>query len=308
MINDHDLDRFAAAVLRFVHPDSRENNSAVKEALKSVVYGPLSTYADIRVFNDLHKWLTVQVVLDLQIEDEKVTDYLKPLVQWAKRTDTTIATLNYDRCIEIAAERARITVENPVQDWQLTGDVAKHERGKLRLLHLHGSIDWQFSPRDGAFSTERETYDAIFPALIYGQREKLRPDGPFLQLLEAFRSALAGARDLVIIGYSFSDNHITRLIHGWMDRDLTRRVLIVDPGFHTIPTEFQSPASRFALHYGPNGEDIPGTDSLGRPVQRWKRSRIHLAAKGAAELLQELKGHTLDHLFDAYPVAEHVDF
>jgi len=82
-------------------------------------------------------------------------------------------------------------------------------------------------------------------------------------------------------------------------------VLIVDPGFRTFPMDFQSPAGQFAVGYGPNREDIPGTDQRGRTILRWKPSRIHHAAKGAAELLEELKGHTLDDLFDAYPVAEH---
>ena len=183
LIRDYDLDRFAASVLRFVQPDSREKNTAVKEALKAVVYGPLSKYADIRVFNDLHSWLTQQVVLDLAIIEDKLTDYLKPLVPWAKSTDTTIATLNYDRCVEIAAQRARITVENTLKDWEATGEVAKHHRGHLRLLKLHGSIDWQFSPH-GAFQTELVNSTSFRPAIIYGQREKLRADGPFLQLLE----------------------------------------------------------------------------------------------------------------------------
>lgn len=92
-------------------------------------------------------------------------------------------------------------------------------RAWTRLWKLHGSINWHVRP--GELGTEQITRLsgsdgkageelAIFPARDkYSQSRKL----PFLAMQDRFRRFLSGGdRLLVILGYSFSDQHLNELI------------------------------------------------------------------------------------------------
>lgn len=65
------------------------------------------------------------------------------------------------------------------------------------------------------------------PALIFGGQNKLTASGPFLDLLMEFRDRLFEARELVVIGYSFSDQHINALIEEWVASRPESKVTIV---------------------------------------------------------------------------------
>jgi len=71
------------------------------------------------------------------------------------------------------------------------------------------------------------------PLIIFGQRGKLRADGPFLALLRAFEQALFLADRLLVVGYSFRDAHINTVLHRWLITDSTRGIVVVDPNFNT---------------------------------------------------------------------------
>ena len=91
------------------------------------------------------------------------------------------------------------------------------------------------------------------PALVFGQRGKLRPDGPFLSLLAEFESELTTADQLLVIGYSFRDEHVNEVIRRWTLEDSSRTIQIVDPSFspefrsfgwellHSLNPEFPTP-------------------------------------------------------------------
>jgi hypothetical protein len=68
------------------------------------------------------------------------------------------------------------------------------------------------------------------PAVIYGKRGKLRAQGPFLELRQHFTRALEAADSLVVIGYSFHDDHVNEAIAAWLRRSVHRRIIVVDPG------------------------------------------------------------------------------
>lgn len=76
------------------------------------------------------------------------------------------------------------------------------------------------------------------PAVIFGQRNKLTADGPFLALLRAFEQTLGDSEQLTVIGYSFHDDHINTYISRWYNQSSKCRLRIVDPGFATSNAEF----------------------------------------------------------------------
>jgi hypothetical protein len=62
---------------------------------------------------------------------------------------------------------------------------------------------------------EKQRYDQ--PAVVFGEAGKLRSEGPFLELLLAWAAALKRAANLLVVGYSFRDQHVNELIARWFN-------------------------------------------------------------------------------------------
>jgi hypothetical protein len=103
----------------------------------------------------------------------------------------------------------------------------------LRLLKLHGSIDWQakrreptanedaFLPFEGVERVTGQTPKK--PALIFGAGNKLRAGGPCLELLRQFEESLNRSEALLVVGYSFCfqpwHNVLAKVVNiGWLVR------------------------------------------------------------------------------------------
>jgi hypothetical protein len=67
------------------------------------------------------------------------------------------------------------------------------------------------------------------PAVIFGQRNKLTAEGPFLKMFSVFQNQLAEADELIVIGYSFRDIHINESIADWFNYGSARKITVVDP-------------------------------------------------------------------------------
>jgi hypothetical protein len=68
-------------------------------------------------------------------------------------------------------------------------------------------------------------------AVLFGGRNKLTAEGPFLDLLMQFRDELFISNSLVVIGYSVRDPHVNHYILRWLNSDDKRRMYIIDaPG------------------------------------------------------------------------------
>ena len=108
----------------------------------------------------------------------------------------------------------------------------------MRLLKLHGSIDWCWKELPGergempmltvvqSFEPESERRA---PALVFGARNKLKPNGPFLSLLSEFEDQLRASERLIVVGYSFRDDHINETIRRWTREDKRHTVTLIDP-------------------------------------------------------------------------------
>lgn len=182
-----------------------------------------------------------QLVEILSVPDGAGLAYLDPIFACFRRQgDLTVATLNYDLTVETRARQLHVDVDTGIDGWSTDGAVVFRD-GALRLMKLHGSLDWRLAPVQRAGSEWKMPTEAIvlesaragFDRLgvVFGQRGKLRAEGPFLALLTAFESALRTVDDLVAVGYSFRDDHVNEVIARWTNVDRTRRVIVVDPEF-----------------------------------------------------------------------------
>lgn len=183
----------------------------------------------IRKLNDL-VWLT----------DKGFAARFAPLVRAAKTEGFTIATLNYDNSIELSANSEGLSVDLGITRWfQDDTDQSDVAGNHINLLKLHGSIDWQLvTSQDevaGKLRTKRihrmsreEMEEGIRdPSLIFGGQNKLTASGPFLDLLMMFRNQLFDSKELIVIGYSFADQHINDLIEEWLAGSSDSKITIV---------------------------------------------------------------------------------
>ena len=148
-----------------------------------------------------------------------------------------IFSLNYDLYIEKALTDFGETFINgfTVEDgWQ---PALYESDAKIRLFKLHGSLDWADDRIYGVCSLEYPVHnrkedivnDNLRPLLIFGTAHKLSPKEPFLSLAYFFSQSILKAPILVVIGYSFGDEYVNRIIEQGLMKNPKLRVIVVSP-------------------------------------------------------------------------------
>ncbi len=165
---------------------------------------------------------------------------LEPLAEVADELGPLcVATLNYDLVIETLGTTLGVPVHTGVGLWQ-TAQRLDAPEGGIHLLKLHGSIDWSKAPESDplAASLTIDWNADLPPFLVFGEGNKLTAEGPFLDLLMSFQTYLRMADQLVVVGYSFRDQHVNEVIGRWL-RAGGGRMTVIDPAF-PVPDEWAS--------------------------------------------------------------------
>lgn len=185
-------------------------------------------------------------------------EYLQPLIDLAKSQHggLDVLTLNYDLTVESAAS-GQIDLVRGVESWS-PGEALQipPNDGTLNLIKLHGSLDWRLrgvgdtedprlTGRGIRVLSETEMNDLgardSEPWIVVGTRDKLGTDGPTLELNFVARSALRRASRLVIVGYSFHDDHVNNMIRDWLSSDVKRTISVVDKYFPSYRYRYENP-------------------------------------------------------------------
>lgn len=228
---------------------------------------------DGRLFNDARRELERALVQTVWRPDNAAFDYLRPLVRHAASAQVTIATLNYDNCVELAAKAEGLEVFTGIEGFANSQGIGFDiDGGDVQFLKLHGSANWKRmqghvgdhpSPPQSlvAEATAEELMHASYhPAIIFGQESKLTAERPFFDLFLAFRDALKRASKLTVVGYSFRDEHVNALIRNWFgETNLSRTIEVVDPGWLSMSAPFthalrRDGGSRLLIRSGEDGQ------------------------------------------------------
>jgi len=205
-----------------------------KEIINKIIARPCG-----KIFEETNAQMINMLVEMVWLTDKKKVDYLVPLVQQAKADIITITTLNYDNTIELAAESVGIPLNRGIDYWSDTGLFKRPDIG-VDLLKLHGSIDWYLQenvrteeallPHEVIKQIPKDRFGKTInrPAVIFGAGNKLTARGPFLELFRTFQKRLDDHDELLVIGYSFRDEHINEVIYGWLNRSKNKRIVIID--------------------------------------------------------------------------------
>jgi SIR2-like domain len=131
-----------------------------------------------------------------------------------------------------------VRCDTGIEGWSTGGEIGWLSGAPLRLLKLHGSIDWLAEerisigelPLQRIRNVEDETEKVgRRPAVVFGEAGKLRSEGPFLELLLAWSADLKSVDNLLVVGYSFRDSHVNELIARWFNAESHRRIILIDP-------------------------------------------------------------------------------
>ena len=215
-------------------------------------------------------------------------DYLSPLVDLADRQGAiTVATLNYDRCVELAAEAQGVACDTAIETW--LRDPEQWPEAGVRLLKLHGSIDWILER--GTDLLPEQVVRAVLPeervirpAIVFGEGSKLRSEGPYLELLLRWARALDDADRLLVVGYSFRDEHVNESIARWFNRDESRRIVTLSPDQLPSGGFGARGVNQFLTAVAMVDRDLPNQPPKARRLWHVQRS----AAEGLAEAIERL--------------------
>jgi hypothetical protein len=167
-------------------------------------------------------------------DDASAGDYYVGLrdLQISLEHPLRVFSLNYDQCVETLGGSG-FTIEGgfgPKQrgtwEWKRFGEEAmKTEPAQLYLYKLHGSINWK---RDDHGDLIQNNYAGDTLEIIFGREFKLEALDPYLLYVSEFRRLTIEARLVVVIGYSFSDDHINKMLRQACKLDRQKRLLVVD--------------------------------------------------------------------------------
>jgi hypothetical protein len=171
-------------------------------------------------------------------EEKNDVSYLNPLVEFMSDKGGTVATLNYDNSIELAACNIGVDIDDGFDEWVRSGGRTDSFRN-ASLLKPHGSLNWvhnlslddyQYRPpiseptkiqmHPGQSAGERR-------ALIFGTENKLQADGPFLDIFQELKRRLENKSCLIVIGYSFNDGHINYIIDSWLESHDNGKIIVI---------------------------------------------------------------------------------
>lgn len=228
--------------LRKAITSKNEHGKQAERLIKEAIYSLTQKKDGQATFRKLEISM-MQALRKLVEIDPSHVDYLAPLLQLGP-SPMRIATLNYDRSIEELANRAGIACDTGVVAWPGGHDWTWNLSADIHLLKLHGSIDWILAPQMGP-GRLRESRIVVsvpdrnarghqrgFPAVVFGARGKLRAEGPFLAMLRAFDAFLSSADRLLVVGYSFRDEHINTAIRRWINVIPDRQLVVIDPNYN----------------------------------------------------------------------------
>lgn len=248
-------------------PNSSGSNSEMDRELKQLVTQLEQKPAKGRTFKRTAEQMILMLKDLVWIDDAATVKYLNPILNQVKSGGrVVIATLNYDNGIELISEANSIACNTGIDVWSQKG-IFDFSGDGLHLIKLHGSINWSWDenvttperpmPHSIIRRVETDAFKTSFerPAVIFGQRNKLTAEGPFLDLLRQFQNELERSTVLTVVGYSLRDLHVNTYISKWLNESIDHKIRIVDPNFENSDVDYIGQLKRLR-HSRPNQVEV----------------------------------------------------
>lgn len=178
------------------------------------------------------------------VSEDKI-QYLRPLLDFVEEYETLdIISLNYDICIEQFCNVHKLSYQDGF-DIYWNPKIFASEHNDIRLYKLHGSVMWYESDKGGYIKLPVKS-EASELQLITGEKAKtlmLYPmqkweyAEPLLELLVLIKHHLETCKYLIVVGYSFRDDHIRKILWDAARRNKELHLILVDPNAWSIYAE-----------------------------------------------------------------------
>ena len=180
------------------------------------------------------------------VTEEKI-QYLNPIIGFVDEfRPLDIISVNYDTCIEQFCNVHKLTYQDGFDvHWNPKTFYLEHT--DIRLYKLHGSVMWYQSDRGGCIKLPvitgtgkiqlitGETAEnlMLYPMQKWGYAE------PLLELLIETKKLLESetSKFLIVVGYSFRDDHIRKIIWDSARKNKDLHLILVDPNAYQIYSE-----------------------------------------------------------------------
>lgn len=202
----------------------------------------------------------IQSVVHHKLATKENPKGLDLIVEIAAQHPVTVVTLNHDLLIERVFDDAGISFDGgfgaPDGDVRWFEDEKLNPSGKVRLLKLHGSINWYELVRKNDPDQRRKTVLALsgdawhwktadgetlqsfegMPLFLTGVGNKIASynTGIYAEMMFRFHEALKSANSIVMSGYGWGDKGINTRLIGWLSDKKDRRLFLL----HERPEEF----------------------------------------------------------------------
>jgi len=183
------------------------------------------------ILKQLKKWMCP--------ENAAKGDYYQGLVRIQNELNYPLRlfSLNYDLCVErLDQEKFRVEAgfgghgTDHTWDWERFehSDTGSNPPPQIYLYKIHGSIDWKRDVAQNLYRVEQiERVEPDRMEIIFGRDFKLEAADPYLFYAYEFRRFCLLAKLIVIVGYSFSDPHINKMLAQAMRVDPDRRLMVI---------------------------------------------------------------------------------
>ena len=191
-------------------------------------------------YSEVYTPLKVMLIHFIRETCEKVgdVDYLYPLKGFVSEKGLDIFTLNYDGTVEAVCEKFDIPYSDGFSpNWNPSQ--LETEKAEIRLYKIHGSLFWFKTGKSKyiklpikGIEPERLRYftdEGISETIIYPLLSKEVYTGPFPWLMQKFRNNLAETELCVVIGYSFRDDSIRKVIFEQMENNPRLWLYLINP-------------------------------------------------------------------------------
>ena len=222
--------------LDFLDPDTRSKIPALAVAKPNYQFSKTSAAALRKRLHDL--------IVRKAVVHPSGIGYLDPLADYFQsESPLDVFSVNYDTCVELFCHTRRIKFTDGFGvEWR-PSEFERHDI-QLRLIKLHGSVLWYETSAGGCIriptlpeSGEHMlfTHETAQPLMLYPAR-KWGYAEPLLHNLELFRTRLSqpDTRNIIVVGYSFRDEHLRRIFFDVLRANLEARIILISPDAWTI--------------------------------------------------------------------------
>ena len=194
------------------------------------------------LINDLKDFIKNKAIVS-----EDGVKYLQPFLGFIEEfRPLNIISLNYDICIEQFCNINKLIYQDGF-DVHWNPKTFTLDYTDIHLLKLHGSVMWYQSNRGGyiklpvmakASKIQLITGEMAENLMLYPVQKGDFQD-PLLELLVEAKRLLesTSCKFLIVVGYSFRDNHIRRILWDAARKNKELHIILIDPNAHQIYLE-----------------------------------------------------------------------